>query len=80
MKRVSLLFERFSEFKENFQNHQILISIIGFILFLLFGNNLYITYIEHMITDYKNAIKNAVLVKMKSNRNGFPYIKKSLRA
>ena len=33
-----------------------------------------------MITDYKNAIKNAVLVKMKSNRNGFPYIKKSLRA
>ena len=80
MKRVSLLFERFSELKENFQNHQILVSIIGFILFLLFGNNLYITYIEHMIADYKNAIKNTVLVKIRSSRTVFPNIKKSLRA
>lgn len=46
----------------------------------MFGNNLYITYIEHMITDYKNAFKNTVLVKMRSNRNAIPFIKKSLRA
>ena len=80
MKKVSLLFDRLSEFRENFQNHQILISIIGFILFLMFGNNLYISYIEHMITDYKNAFKNTVLVKMRANGIGFADIKKSLRA
>ena len=33
-----------------------------------------------MITESKNAIKNTVLVKMRSGRNMFPYIKKSLRA
>jgi hypothetical protein len=72
MKKVSFLF--------GLQNDQILVSIIGFILFLLFGNNLYVAYIEHIVNDYKNAIKNRVFVRIKQSRYIQMNVNKSLRA
>ena len=72
MKKVSFLL--------GLQNDQILISIIGFLLFLLFGNNLYVAYIEHIVNDYKNTIKNRVFVRIKQNRYIQMNVNKSLRA
>jgi hypothetical protein len=72
MKKVSFLL--------GLQNDQILISIIGFLLFLLFGNNLYVAYIEHIVNDYKNTIKNRVFVRIKQNRYMQMNVNKSLRA
>ena len=68
MKKVSSFLEKFNALKYNFQNHQILISIIGFILFVILGTNMYSTYLEHYIAGYRNNFRNKLWLKLRPDR------------
>src|SRR2546423_7612227 len=70
MKKVSFYLDRFVEWKQGFPHHQLFISIIGFILFLIFGSNLYAAYLEYYITGYNN-FKNRLFLKQRQYKRFF---------
>jgi hypothetical protein len=63
MKKEGTILEKLNALKDLFQNHQILVSIVGFILFILLGHTIYNAYLEQYITGYKNNIKRYIVLR-----------------